>query len=120
MIIAIHGLGDRPESFSAVLQGFDRPARVIVPRGLGSVNPARSLGDARRPNRGRWVQRHSERLRRHIERAKRLGRRVQRLSRRVQRLSRRVTRLSRRVTRRSRRVTHRSDPLERLRKSAWG
>jgi len=34
MIVAIHGLGDRPESFSAVLRGFDRPARVIVPRGL--------------------------------------------------------------------------------------
>jgi len=32
MIIAVHGLGDRPERFRGFLQRFDRPARVIVPR----------------------------------------------------------------------------------------
>jgi hypothetical protein len=48
-----------------------------------------SLDEARRPNRGRRVQRHSERLGRPIERAKRLSRRLDRLSRRLDRLSHR-------------------------------
>lgn len=34
MIVAIHGLGDRPEAFAAVLENFPEPARVILPRGL--------------------------------------------------------------------------------------
>jgi len=34
MIIAIHGLGDTPENFRSLLARFDRPARVILPRGL--------------------------------------------------------------------------------------
>lgn len=34
MIIAIHGLGDSPQGFRALLQEFDRPARVILPRAL--------------------------------------------------------------------------------------
>jgi len=34
MILAIHGLGDTPAHFAGVLRGFDRPARVILPRGL--------------------------------------------------------------------------------------
>jgi phospholipase/carboxylesterase len=34
MIVAIHGLGDRPESLLAALRGFDRPARLIAPRGI--------------------------------------------------------------------------------------
>lgn len=33
LIVAIHGLGDRPERF-ALLDGFPAPARVIYPRGL--------------------------------------------------------------------------------------
>ena len=32
MIVAIHGLGDSPEGFANLLRGFDRKARVIVPR----------------------------------------------------------------------------------------
>lgn len=34
MIIAIHGLGDSPQNFRALLEEFDRPARVILPRAL--------------------------------------------------------------------------------------
>ncbi|MFV8753269.1 alpha/beta hydrolase [Nannocystaceae bacterium ST9] len=34
MIVAIHGLGDTPENFAELFVGFDRPARVILPRGL--------------------------------------------------------------------------------------
>lgn len=34
LVMAIHGLGDRPESFSDVLAGLDEPARLIFPRGL--------------------------------------------------------------------------------------
>jgi phospholipase/carboxylesterase len=34
MIIAIHGLGDSPQGFRGLLEGFDRPARVILPRAL--------------------------------------------------------------------------------------
>lgn len=34
MIVAIHGLGDSPQKFRALLDGFDRPARVILPRGI--------------------------------------------------------------------------------------
>ncbi len=34
MIIAIHGLGDRPENFANVVEGFTQPARVILPRAL--------------------------------------------------------------------------------------
>jgi phospholipase/carboxylesterase len=32
MIVAVHGLGDRPDSFAALMQGFDLPVRVILPR----------------------------------------------------------------------------------------
>ncbi|PRQ06286.1 alpha/beta hydrolase [Enhygromyxa salina] len=39
MIIAIHGLGDAPEGFRGLLEGFDQPARVIVPRGLDAHGP---------------------------------------------------------------------------------
>ncbi len=34
LIIAIHGLGDRPEDFSGLLRGFPEPARVILPRAI--------------------------------------------------------------------------------------
>jgi phospholipase/carboxylesterase len=34
MIIALHGLGDSPQGFRTVLEAFDRPARVILPRAL--------------------------------------------------------------------------------------
>ncbi len=34
LIIAIHGLGDRPEDFSGLLRDFPEPARVILPRAL--------------------------------------------------------------------------------------
>jgi phospholipase/carboxylesterase len=34
LIVAMHGLGDRPESFAGVLDQFDVPARVVVPRAL--------------------------------------------------------------------------------------
>ncbi|AKT43617.1 phospholipase [Chondromyces crocatus] len=37
MLVAIHGRGDRPETFAGALAGFDRPARVIVPRGLSPL-----------------------------------------------------------------------------------
>lgn len=32
MIVAIHGLGDRPENFADLFDGFDRPARIILPQ----------------------------------------------------------------------------------------
>lgn len=34
LVIAIHGLGDRPESFAGLLSGADFKVRLIVPRGL--------------------------------------------------------------------------------------
>jgi phospholipase/carboxylesterase len=34
MIVAIHGLGDSPQGFRTLLEQFDRPARVILPRAL--------------------------------------------------------------------------------------
>jgi phospholipase/carboxylesterase len=34
MIIAIHGLGDSPQGFRGLLDEFDRPARIILPRAL--------------------------------------------------------------------------------------
>ena len=39
MIIAIHGLGDSPQGFRSLLEEFDRPARVILPRGLDPEEP---------------------------------------------------------------------------------
>ncbi|MGB1274620.1 MAG: alpha/beta fold hydrolase [Nannocystaceae bacterium] len=38
MIIAIHGLGDRPENFADVMKGFPERARVILPRALDDHN----------------------------------------------------------------------------------
>jgi phospholipase/carboxylesterase len=32
MIVALHGLGDNPESFGTIFDDFGRPARIIVPR----------------------------------------------------------------------------------------
>jgi phospholipase/carboxylesterase len=34
MIVAIHGLGDDPENFGHLLETFQEPARLILPRGL--------------------------------------------------------------------------------------
>ncbi|MBW2454872.1 MAG: alpha/beta fold hydrolase [Deltaproteobacteria bacterium] len=34
MVVAIHGLGDRPERFAGLLAGLEQPARLIVPQGL--------------------------------------------------------------------------------------
>nr|WP_263430195.1 alpha/beta hydrolase [Nannocystis pusilla] len=34
LIVAIHGLGDRPDRFAALLDGFPGAARIILPRGL--------------------------------------------------------------------------------------
>lgn len=39
MIVAIHGLGDTPEGFANLLNGFDVPARVILPRALDPYQP---------------------------------------------------------------------------------
>lgn len=37
MIVAIHGLGDHPDNFQHLLDGFPEPVRVILPRGLDAV-----------------------------------------------------------------------------------
>jgi phospholipase/carboxylesterase len=37
MIVAIHGLGDHPDNFQHLLDGFTEPVRVILPRGLDAV-----------------------------------------------------------------------------------
>ncbi|MEM9459732.1 MAG: dienelactone hydrolase family protein [Myxococcota bacterium] len=34
MLVAIHGLGDTPDNFRHLLDGFGEPVRVILPRGL--------------------------------------------------------------------------------------
>jgi len=34
MLVAIHGLGDRPEAFARVLSAFPEPVRLILPRGI--------------------------------------------------------------------------------------
>ncbi|NVB42910.1 prolyl oligopeptidase family serine peptidase [Pseudenhygromyxa sp. WMMC2535] len=39
MIIAIHGLGDSPQGFVGLFEGFDQPARVILPQGLDAYEP---------------------------------------------------------------------------------
>jgi len=36
MIVAIHGLGDRPESFGGIFDGFSARARLILPYGLSN------------------------------------------------------------------------------------
>ncbi|WP_437732128.1 alpha/beta hydrolase [Sorangium sp. So ce1335] len=36
LVVAIHGLGDRPESFAGLLSGADFKARLIVPRGFSA------------------------------------------------------------------------------------
>ncbi len=47
MIIAIHGLGDRPENFAGLLQGLTSPARVILPAGLKPSDDGFSWFDIR-------------------------------------------------------------------------
>jgi phospholipase/carboxylesterase len=37
LILAIHGLGDRPERFAALLRPFPIPARIILPRAFDAV-----------------------------------------------------------------------------------
>jgi predicted esterase len=37
LIVAVHGLGDRPEGFVRLLEGLDFPARVVAPRGVEAV-----------------------------------------------------------------------------------
>jgi phospholipase/carboxylesterase len=39
MIIALHGLGDSPQGFRTLLETFDRPARIILPRALDVHDP---------------------------------------------------------------------------------
>lgn len=34
LVLAIHGLGDRPEAYATALVGFEPPARFVFPRGL--------------------------------------------------------------------------------------
>lgn len=36
LVIAIHGLGDRPESFSGMMRQFPAKARVVLPQGISS------------------------------------------------------------------------------------
>lgn len=33
LVVAVHGLGDRPEHFAGLIDGFDQPIRLILPRG---------------------------------------------------------------------------------------
>ena len=47
MVIAIHGLGDRPENFAGLLQGLTTPARVILPAGLKPSDDGFSWFDVR-------------------------------------------------------------------------
>lgn len=47
MVIAIHGLGDRPENFAGLLQGLTTPARVILPAGLKPSDDGFSWFDIR-------------------------------------------------------------------------
>ena len=42
LIIAIHGLGDRPESFIRLFDGFEVPARIVVPRAPTGWGPGYS------------------------------------------------------------------------------
>lgn len=42
LIVAIHGLGDRPESFIRLFDGFDIPARIVVPRAPTGWGPGYS------------------------------------------------------------------------------
>ncbi|HMY17854.1 MAG TPA: dienelactone hydrolase family protein [Polyangium sp.] len=38
VIVGIHGLGDRPESFGRIFDGFSAPARLILPYGLSTYS----------------------------------------------------------------------------------
>lgn len=42
LIIAIHGLGDRPESFMRLFDGFDVSARIVIPRAPTGWGPGYS------------------------------------------------------------------------------
>lgn len=53
MLIAVHGLGDRPESFARAVSGVPVPARLIVPRGLTEYGRGYSwfdVGDLKSPD----------------------------------------------------------------------
>lgn len=47
MVVAIHGLGDRPEAFSHLLDTVTQPARVILPRGLDAYEGGWAWFDTR-------------------------------------------------------------------------
>ncbi|HMJ13007.1 MAG TPA: dienelactone hydrolase family protein [Polyangiaceae bacterium] len=50
LIVAIHGLGDRPERFVGFVNAFDVPARIVLPRGISEYGDGYSwfwFGDGR-------------------------------------------------------------------------
>ncbi len=49
LIIAVHGLGDRPENFVRLFEGLPLPARVVAPRGPTAHGQGRSWFPVRLP-----------------------------------------------------------------------
>lgn len=47
MVIAIHGLGDRPEHFAELMRGLSKPMRVILPAGIIDIEEGFSWFDLR-------------------------------------------------------------------------
>lgn len=47
LLVAIHGLGDRPEAFVRLVESLDTPAHVVVPAGFDPWGPGRSWFDIR-------------------------------------------------------------------------
>ncbi|HFE44425.1 MAG TPA: hypothetical protein ENJ18_02880 [Nannocystis exedens] len=47
MVVAIHGLGDRPEHFAELMRGLSQPVRVILPAGIIDTDEGFSWFDLR-------------------------------------------------------------------------
>ena len=63
LVVAIHGLGDWPESFADLLDGFHVPARVVLPRAPRPWGSGFAwLPGRNSPARGRAERRSTERL----------------------------------------------------------
>jgi len=63
LVFAIHGLGDRPESFAGILDGFGPAARIVVPRAPRPWGPGFAWMPGRtHPGRARAEVRSADRI----------------------------------------------------------
>lgn len=52
MIVAIHGLGDKPETFGRLFEAYPQPARLILPRGFRALDMGHSWFRVKRADDG--------------------------------------------------------------------